>query len=70
MFDANSENSVRDLANSLQEDASPVMVTMLKDLFEELSAQSYLPMVRVYHFLVLLPCVHLIIFCWLWFCPR
>lgn len=46
MFDANSENSVRDLANSLQEDASPVMVTMLKDLFEELSAQSYLPMVR------------------------
>lgn len=45
MFDANSANSVHDLASSLQEDASPVMVALLKDLFEELSAQSYLPMV-------------------------
>lgn len=45
LFDANSANSVRDLAASLQEDASPVMVALLKDLIEELNAQSYLPMV-------------------------
>eukprot|EP01032_Pedospumella_encystans_P017808 gene17808-20285_t len=45
LFDANSANSVRDLAASLQEDASPVMVTMLKDLIEELNEQGYLPMV-------------------------
>jgi len=45
LFDANSANSVRDLAASLQEDASPVMVSLLKDLIEELNEQGYLPMV-------------------------
>lgn len=45
MFDANSADSVKDLANSLQEDASPVVLLLFKDLIEELSAQDYLPMV-------------------------
>ena len=46
MFDANSANSAQDLASSLQDDASPAMLMLLKDLMEELSTQSYLPMVR------------------------
>ncbi len=45
MFDSNSADSVKDLANSLQEDASPVVLLLFKDLIEELSAQDYLPMV-------------------------
>jgi hypothetical protein len=45
MFDANSADSVKDLATILQEDASPSMLMLLKDLAEELSKQNYLPSV-------------------------
>jgi hypothetical protein len=47
MFDANSVNSVRDLAVCLQEDSSPSMQLLLKSLVEELVTQGYLPMVRL-----------------------
>lgn len=49
MFDANSAESGRDLAAALQEDSSPAMLLLLKDLVDELSAQDYLPMVRAVH---------------------
>lgn len=48
MFDANSAESVRDLAAALQEDASPGMQQLLKSLAEELAAQGYLPAVRMH----------------------
>jgi len=50
MFDANSANSIRDLSNALQEDSSPAMQQLLKDLTEELSSQGYLPMVNTLSF--------------------
>ncbi len=42
MFEANSANSVSDLFVQLSEDASPPMLSLLRDLAEELEKQDYL----------------------------